>query len=488
MIWDTIDFLQRAFRNQPELFGSRGMESLFGTGTALYDGVKRFVPDSGNAITVAQLLLLALVGHAALFRWEPSRPLVLAAGITTLATLLCSAVPASNSRLTLMPRGLRYPVSGGTSSVPLGNLFLSALPCFLAQTAYATTPSDGAANNIPDCTHDLSSAIPLDLSDDSDDSTQVGDNGGNDDLDVSLDSHASFQPPDDQSIGSMLDSATSDEVGVVSIDLATESDTSTRSLHASDDDSAPHHPDEMQVHEGTTLDAHLTSTTNHHGSNMTDIPAGTIQDADSGSGSGGGTHLAPAQQLGAPDYNDTHFPHPDAAYRRSDANTAAVALAPPHDRMCSTNNCRRFSRFTFTDFEWPACCTLCYSQGSSSHSSTCDASQGTCTTRGCQRRLNSDPLVGWHPVGERFCCVGCIDTAGTRHSATCDATLRSRNDIEPSASHANAPSRPTATLVLTLMLAPLPLVPRILVAMLTTLATLTHGAPDTTTLAGPVSR
>ena len=138
------------------------MESLFGTGTALYDVVKWFVPDSGNAITVAQLLLLAFLGHAALFRWEPSRPLMLAAGITTLATLLCSTVPASNSRLTLMPRGLRYPASGGTSSVPLGNLFLSALPCFLAQTAYATTPSDGAANNIPDCAHDLSSAIPLD--------------------------------------------------------------------------------------------------------------------------------------------------------------------------------------------------------------------------------------------------------------------------------------------------------------------------------------
>ena len=152
--------------------------------------------------------------------------------------------------------------------------------------------------------------------------------------------------------------------------------------------------------------------------------------------------------------------------------------------MCSTNNCRRFSRFTFTDFEWPACCTLCYSQGSSSHSPTCDASQGTCTTRGCQRRLNSDPLVGWHPVGERFCCVGCIDTAGTRHSATCDATLRSQNDIEPSASHANAPSRPAATLALTLMLSPLPLVPRILVVMLTTLATLTHGAPGTPALAG----
>ena len=489
-IWDTINFLQRALRNQLELFGSRRKASLFGNGTALYDSVKRSVPDSGNVITVAQLLRTALVGHghAAQFRGEPSRPLMLATGVTTLATLLCSAVPASNSRLTLMSRGLRYLVSGGTSSVPLGHLFLSALPCFLAQTAYAMTPSQGAAaNNIPDWTQDLSSAVPLDLSGDSDDSTQVGDNGGDHDLDVSLDSHASFQLPDDQSIDSMLDSATSDEVGVVSIDLATESDTTTRSLHASDDDSAPHHPDEIQDYEGTTLDAHLTGATNHHGSNMTDIPAGTIQDADSGSGSGGGTHLAPAQQLGTLDYNDTHFPHPDTTYRHSDANTAAVPLAPPHDRMCSTNNCRRFSRFTFTDFEWPACCTLCYSQGSSSHSSTCDASQGTCTTRGCQRRLNSDPLVGWHPVGERFCCVGCIDSAGARHSATCDATLRSRNDIEPSASQTTVPSRPTATLVLTLMLAPLPLVPRILVAMLTTLATLAHGAPHTTTLGSSIS-
>ena len=50
-LWNAIDFLQRAFEDQPELFGSRGMESLFGTGTALYDATKRLVPDSGNAIT-----------------------------------------------------------------------------------------------------------------------------------------------------------------------------------------------------------------------------------------------------------------------------------------------------------------------------------------------------------------------------------------------------------------------------------------------------
>ena len=46
-----LGFLQRAFQDQPELFGSRGMESLFGTGIALYDATKRLVPDSGNAIT-----------------------------------------------------------------------------------------------------------------------------------------------------------------------------------------------------------------------------------------------------------------------------------------------------------------------------------------------------------------------------------------------------------------------------------------------------
>ena len=75
-IWDTINFLQRALRNQLELFGSRRKASLFGTGTALYDGVKRSVPDSGNVITVAQLLRTALVGHghAAQFRWRAITP------------------------------------------------------------------------------------------------------------------------------------------------------------------------------------------------------------------------------------------------------------------------------------------------------------------------------------------------------------------------------------------------------------------------------
>ena len=347
-----------------------------------------------------------------------------------------------------------------------------------------TPPSDGTAHNTPDHAHDLPTAILSDLSDDSDASTQVGDHNGDNDADASLDSHTSSQLPDDQSINSMLDSATSDEVGVISVEQETESDTSTMSLPSNDDNGEQHHPDDMDDHGDITSSTQHTITANHHGGGASTTPADAIQDADSGSGSGGGTHLAPVSPLGNPDYNDTHFPHPDHANQRSDANTAAVALAPPHDRTCSTNNCKRFSRFTFTDFEWPACCTLCYSQGSSSHSSTCDASQGTCTTRGCQRRLNSDPLVGWHPVGERFCCVGCIDTAGTRHSATCDATLRSQNDIEPSASHANAPSRPAATLALTLVLSPLPPVPRILVVMLTTLATLTHGAPGTPALAG----
>ena len=48
-LWNAIEFLQRAFQDQPDLFGSRGMESLFGTGTALHYAAKRLVPDSGNA-------------------------------------------------------------------------------------------------------------------------------------------------------------------------------------------------------------------------------------------------------------------------------------------------------------------------------------------------------------------------------------------------------------------------------------------------------
>ena len=53
-LWNAIDFLQRAFQDQPELFGSRSMESLFGTGTALYDATKRLVPDSGNAVAATE--------------------------------------------------------------------------------------------------------------------------------------------------------------------------------------------------------------------------------------------------------------------------------------------------------------------------------------------------------------------------------------------------------------------------------------------------
>ena len=64
----------------------------------------------------------------------------------------------------------------------------------------------------------------------------------------------------------MLDSTTSDEVGVISVDLATDSDTSTLSLLASDDDGSQHHPDEMQDHDGATLGAHHTGTVNHQGS------------------------------------------------------------------------------------------------------------------------------------------------------------------------------------------------------------------------------
>ena len=53
-LWNAIDFLQRAFQDQPELFGSRSMEPLFGTGTALYDATKRLVPDSGNAVAATE--------------------------------------------------------------------------------------------------------------------------------------------------------------------------------------------------------------------------------------------------------------------------------------------------------------------------------------------------------------------------------------------------------------------------------------------------
>ena len=316
---------------------------------------------------------------------------------------------ASTERITpvLMPHGSQH------RAHPLHrrNLLWSALSCSIAQTTYATSPSGDAASNIPNHAHAHSSTVPPDFSDDSDASTQCGDHVNEHDADISLNSHTSSLQPDDQSIGSMLDSATSDEVDIVSVgptsdDDQSTSETSTMPLLANDDDGERQRQDT-----DATNDPHV----------------GTIHDADSGSGSGGGTHLASVPQLSTPDYNDTHFPHSDPAYRRSDANTAAVALALPHGRLCSANNCKRFSRFSFTNFEWPACCTLCYSQGPSSHSSTCDAMQGTCTTRGCQRRLNSDPLVGWHPAGERFCCADCINTAGARHSATCDEVSQSRS-------------------------------------------------------------
>ena len=53
-LWNAIDFLQRAFQDQPERFGSRSMGSLFGIGTALYDATKRLVPDSGNAVAATE--------------------------------------------------------------------------------------------------------------------------------------------------------------------------------------------------------------------------------------------------------------------------------------------------------------------------------------------------------------------------------------------------------------------------------------------------
>ena len=116
---------------------------------------------------------------------------------------------------------------------------------------------------------------------------------------------------------------------------------------------------------------------------------------------------------------------------------------------------------------------LLLSQGSSSHSPTCDASQGTCTTRGCQRRLSSDPLVGWHPAGEHFCCTDCINTAGARHSTTCEEVSQSGG-----ASSATVPFRPAAVLPLTLMLSPLLFVPRVFAVVLSTFATLAHGIPS----------
>ena len=53
-LWNAIDFLQRTFQDQPEPFGWRSMESLFGSGTALYDATKRLVPDSGNAVAATE--------------------------------------------------------------------------------------------------------------------------------------------------------------------------------------------------------------------------------------------------------------------------------------------------------------------------------------------------------------------------------------------------------------------------------------------------
>ena len=84
----------------------------------------------------------------------------------------------------------------------------------------------------------------------------------------------------------------------------------------------------MQDHDGATLGAHHTGTVNHQGSSTSDILANTVQDADSGSGSGGGTHLAPVQQLGASDYNDTHFPHPDASGNAITSTERGLEYAP----------------------------------------------------------------------------------------------------------------------------------------------------------------
>ena len=99
----------------------------------------------------------------------------------------------------------------------------------------------------------------------------------------------------------MLDSATSDEVGVVSVEQATDddlstSDTSTMSLLANAKGDEQHQQD--------------ANATSAHGDGTLGTHTGAIHDADSGSGSGGGTHHTPVPQLSTPDYNGTHFPHP----------------------------------------------------------------------------------------------------------------------------------------------------------------------------------
>ena len=53
-LWNAVEYLQHAFQDQPDLFGSRSTESLFGTGTALHDATKRLVTDSGNAIAATE--------------------------------------------------------------------------------------------------------------------------------------------------------------------------------------------------------------------------------------------------------------------------------------------------------------------------------------------------------------------------------------------------------------------------------------------------
>ena len=113
--------------------------------------------------------------------------------------------------------------------------------------------------------------------------------------------------------------------------------------------------------------------------NLTYIPVPLTTDNMRTRRAGTGVALTPHRCPNLPHQsrNDTRLPGsflpPDSTYRQSDANSAAI-LAEPDGRLCSTDNCKRFSRFSSTDFEWPACCTPCYSHGSSSHSRTCDAS------------------------------------------------------------------------------------------------------------------
>ena len=140
------------------------------------------------------------------------------------------------------------------------------------------------------------------------------------------------------------------------------------------------HHEGSDSHAGTAHDQQGADTGSGHGGGEPDVHIGATHErqyADSESGHGGDTYPASMLQPAPQSCNGTRLPGsflpPDSTYRQSDANSAAI-LAEPDGRLCSTDNCKRFSRFSSTDFEWPACCTPCYSHDPSSHSRTCDAS------------------------------------------------------------------------------------------------------------------